>query len=121
MEQDRGRARQVTVWYDGACPLCRREIALMRRLDRKQALDLVDISVPTNACPIDRAEALARFHVSEDGRLLTGASAFAAMWRSVPALRWLGLAARWPVLSWLLERAYRAFLAIRPSLQRLLK
>ncbi|MBU4433081.1 MAG: DUF393 domain-containing protein, partial [Alphaproteobacteria bacterium] len=25
---------QVIVWFDGACPLCLREIALMRRLDR---------------------------------------------------------------------------------------
>jgi len=24
---------RLTVWYDGACPLCLREIALMRRLD----------------------------------------------------------------------------------------
>ena len=23
---------RVTVWHDGACPLCQREIALMRRL-----------------------------------------------------------------------------------------
>lgn len=30
---------QVTVWHDGDCPLCRREIALMRRLDTRGAID----------------------------------------------------------------------------------
>jgi hypothetical protein len=49
--------------------------------------------------------------------LLHGAAAFAAMWRAIPALRPLGQAARFPPLSWLLERAYRGFLRIRPRLQ----
>ena len=35
---DNGVARvhgnKLEVWYDGACPLCTREIELMRRLDR---------------------------------------------------------------------------------------
>ncbi len=31
---------QVTVWHDGACPLCQREIALMRRLDKRGAITL---------------------------------------------------------------------------------
>ena len=34
-------AKDVTVWYDAECPLCIREIALMRRLDRRSAIDFV--------------------------------------------------------------------------------
>ena len=76
---------RVTVWFDGACPLCRREIALMRRLDRRGALRLIDVSGANTACPLDRATLLARFHAQVgDGPLLVGAAAFAAVWRALP-------------------------------------
>jgi len=111
-------APQVTVWFDGACPLCLREIALMRRLDRAGRIEFVDAMAGDSTCPIDRAQILARFHAREGGVLLSGAAAFAAMWRAIPMLRPLGLAAQWPPLGWVLERAYRLFLRHRPTLQR---
>lgn len=107
----------LTVWHDGACPLCRREIALMRRLDRRGAITFVDAGDATLSCPIDRATLLARFHACEDGRMLNGAAAFAAMWRAIPLLRPLGLAARHPYVLAVLERGYRGFLRVRPAVQ----
>lgn len=109
----------LTVWYDGACPLCLREIALMRRLDRRERIVFQDVSErgPAN-CPLDQAELLARFHAREDDRIVSGAEAFAAMWRQIPLLRPLGELARLPPALWLLERAYRGFLRLRPRLQR---
>lgn len=109
----------LTVWHDGGCPLCRREIALMRRLDRRGAITFVDAADGASVCPRDRTELLARFHAEEDGRMLSGAAAFAAMWRAIPVLRPLGLAARNALVLGALERLYRRFLAVRPSLQRL--
>ncbi len=109
----------LIVWYDGACPLCRREIALIRRLDRRGAIHFVDATGEDVSCPVDRADLLARFHVREDGAILSGAAAFAAMWRAVPLLRPLGLAARRPWVLAVLERGYRGFLRVRPMLQRL--
>lgn len=109
---------RVTVWHDGTCPLCKREIALMRRLDRRGRIDFVDAATAT-ACPIDRADMLARFHAEEDGRMLSGAAAFAAMWRAIPMLRPLGLAARNRVILSMLEAVYLRFLRIRPKLQRI--
>ncbi|WP_375390556.1 DCC1-like thiol-disulfide oxidoreductase family protein [uncultured Sphingomonas sp.] len=112
---------ELTVWHDGDCPLCRREIAVMRRLDRGRRIRFVDAAAGANDCPVDRAALLARFHAREDGVLLSGAAAFAAMWRAIPILRPLGLMARNPALLGLLERGYVAFLKVRPGLQRWLR
>lgn len=112
---------QLTVWFDGDCPLCRREIALMRRLDRSQAISFVDAAGGPGGCPVYPQEFLARFHAMENGRLVSGAEAFAAMWRAIPLLRPLGLLCRNRVVLALLERAYLRFLAIRPRLSAWLK
>ena len=53
----------LTVWYDGACPLCTREIALMRRLDRARRIEFVDVSDDGATCPRDRTLLLARIPV----------------------------------------------------------
>lgn len=112
---------ELTIWFDGACPLCRREIALMRRLDRRGTIRFVDVSGGAPAdCPIGSAELLARFHARENGRILSGAAAFAAMWRAIPLLRPFGLLARNPIALALIERGYRLFLRVRPRLQRLI-
>jgi predicted DCC family thiol-disulfide oxidoreductase YuxK len=105
----------LTVWFDGACPLCRREIALMRRLDRRRAIAFIDIE-QDHSCPIDRSELLARFHAQEDGKIVSGAAAFAAMWRAIPIMRPLGLLARNGIVLAALERLYIAFLVVRPRL-----
>ena len=112
-------APQVTVWHDGGCPLCAREIALMRRLDRAGRIRFVDAADPAVSCPLDSAAMLARFHALEsDGVMLSGAAAFGAMWRAIPMLRPFGLAVRWPVVERGLEVVYRGFLRLRPRLQR---
>jgi predicted DCC family thiol-disulfide oxidoreductase YuxK len=109
---------RITVWYDSGCPLCQREIALMQRLDRAGRITFVDATDPSATCPIDRAEILARFHVVENGEMLSGAAAFAAMWRAIPLLRPLGMLAKLPRALPVLDWAYRHFLRIRPRLQR---
>jgi predicted DCC family thiol-disulfide oxidoreductase YuxK len=111
------RHPELTVWYDGGCPLCQREIALMRRLDKRRAIDFVDLGSPDAQCPLDREAMLARFHAAEKGVILSGAAAFAAMWRAIPVLRPLGLAARNRLILRLLEWLYLRFLRIRPALQ----
>lgn len=109
---------QVTVWYDDDCPLCVREIRLMRRLDRRQAIDFVSIQGATG-CPVSTDELMERFHARERGEpIVSGAAAFAAMWRAIPVLRPLGMLARFPPVLWILEQMYRGFLVIRPWLQR---
>ncbi|MFB0611235.1 thiol-disulfide oxidoreductase DCC family protein [Aurantiacibacter poecillastricola] len=113
----------MTVWHDGACPLCQREIALMRRLDTNGAITFIDATSPDagRTCPLDPAIMLQRFHAEADGRMLTGAAAFAAMWRVLPLLRPLGYAARNPLILRGLEGLYVRFLRFRPKLQRFLR
>lgn len=112
---------RVTVWFDAECPLCVREIALMRRLDRRGAIEFINVHDGA-ACPLDRETLLARLHARDvDGQLLSGAAAFAAMWRALPLLRPLGLAARWRPCLAVLEGGYRLFLRLRPRLQSLVR
>ena len=111
----------VTVWYDGECPLCVREISLMRRLDRRGRIGFVEAR-EAQGCPVDTETLLARFHAQEaDGPVVSGAAAFAAMWRAIPLLRPVGLMARSRPVLWLLEKLYLGFLRVRPAMQRFVR
>lgn len=111
----------LTVLYDGACPLCRREISLYRGIAASQPLAFVDVSDTANALPAgtQRAQLLARFHVQQpDGTLVDGARGFVALWALLPGWRWLARLAALPGVTPLMELAYRAFLRLRPLMQR---
>ncbi len=87
----------------------------MRRLDRRGRVRFVDIGRSEAACALDRRALLARLHAQEgDGPIVSGAAAFAALWRAIPMLRPLGLLARNAVVLAALERLYRLFLQVRP-------
>jgi len=110
----------LTVLYDGACPLCRREVGVYRGLAPLQPLAWQDVSQPRATLPAGhtRAGLLARFHVRRaDGQMLDGAAAFVALWSALPGWRWLARLAALPGATPLLELAYRAFLRLRPHLQ----
>lgn len=114
----------LTVLYDGACPLCRREIGIyrgLRPLRPDSPVCFADVSDTALELPADttREQLLARFHVrSRDGQLLNGAQAFLALWAALPGWRWLALVGRLPGATWVMERSYRLFLRWRPALQR---
>lgn len=101
------------VFYDGACPLCRREIAHYRRLRGADRLAWVDISrdqVALDAHGLSREAAMARMHVLDSGgEWQTGAWAFAEMWSHLPAYRWLARAVRKTGALPILDRGYSRF------------
>ena len=81
----------LTVLYDGACPLCRRESGIYRGLQPDTPVCFADVSDPASPLPGDttREQLLARFHVrGSDGWLLGGAQAFLALWAVMPGWRW---------------------------------
>lgn len=111
----------LTVLYDGACPLCRREIDIYRDLQASAPVCFTDVSDVAQPVPhgTSREQLLARFHVrTADGRLLSGAQAFLALWSALPGWRWLARIGRLPGAAWAMERVYRLFLRVRPALQR---
>ena len=118
------QASSLTVLYDGACPLCRREIGIyrgIRPLRPDSPVCFADVNDTALQLPpgITREQLLARFHVrSSDGQLLSGAQAFLALWAALPGWRWLALVGRLPGAVWVMERSYRLFLRWRPTLQR---
>lgn len=111
-------AKTLTVYYDGACPVCSREIGVYRSCAGADRIEWVDIAAPgqpeTVAADLTRRSALARFYVrAADGKLVSGAAAFAALWRALPAWRLVGRAASWPPIACALELLYRGFLRLR--------
>lgn len=117
-------ATPLTVLYDGACPLCRREIGIYRgRQPLRSDSPLCFADVSDAALPLPpgttREQLLARFHVrTSDGRLVSGAQAFLALWAALPGWRWLARAGRVPGVAWAVEIVYRLFLRVRPTMQR---
>ncbi len=99
----------LTVFYDGACPICAREIALMRRLDRHRGLAFCDFSSPdydVATIGLAVADLSAVLHARwSDGMLITGVEVFRAMWEAVG----LGFLAKLSRLSFLDPLAVKAY------------
>lgn len=114
---------RLTVFYDGSCPLCRREIHFYRQRTGAGQLAWIDVSRASDrdvADGLSRDAALSRFHVkAADGRLLSGGDAFAELWSALPRFAPMSRLFRPRPLRWLLNRSYDLFLLGRPSLQRL--
>ena len=106
-----------TVYFDGGCPVCSREVAMYRRQPGADALQWVDVAQCGPAAlgkGLTREAAMARLHLRcADGSLVSGALAFTGLWRALPKWAWLGrLLGKGPGL-WLLEAGYRVFLVAR--------
>jgi predicted DCC family thiol-disulfide oxidoreductase YuxK len=90
--QNTNKARP-TVFYDGDCPLCRREIAHYRRMDKRERLHWVDAvneseTLAEHGLSLERA--MAELHVLDGaGRWQRGVDAFLVIWQHLPAYRWL--------------------------------
>ncbi|WP_027948528.1 thiol-disulfide oxidoreductase DCC family protein [Haliea salexigens] len=108
-----------TLYYDGQCPLCTREMAKLGKLCDSQlqladihclapeaSLEQTDGSAPTDALP-SRDALLKTLHLrTAEGQWLTGIDANVAAWQHTrlgPLWRWL----RWPLIRPVADRVYR--------------
>ena len=112
MNQSTSNEWQVEVFYDGACPLCLREIKTLRWMDRKNRIRFADISDPSFR-PADYGKTMQEFMDEIQGRLpdgtwIVGVEVFRRLYAAVglgPAV-WL---TRLPGVSHGLDLGYRLF------------
>ena len=104
---------EIRFLHDGDCPLCAREVAMLRRLDRgrgKLAFD--DIAAPdfdATRYGSTHEELMARIHgVLPHGTLVEGVEVFRRAYGAV-GLGWLVAPTRWPLVRPLADAAYRWF------------
>jgi predicted DCC family thiol-disulfide oxidoreductase YuxK len=104
---------QHTLYYDGACPLCRTEIDRLRVV-AGESIDLVDVHemVQTTGLP-SRQALLKKLHLrTADGRLLVGLDANVAAWQ-VTRYGWLFRWLRWPGIRRVADRVYDYWAEVR--------
>ena len=111
----------MRIFYDGGCPLCRKEIAFYQKQRGNEALTFVDIcSLPDGEVVpgLTKEAALKRFHVERDsGEIVNGGEAFVAIWNTLPRFQWAGrFFSVWPFRP-LLNWSYDRFLWLRPYIQ----
>lgn len=96
----------TTLYYDGLCPLCQREMKLLRRL-KSDALRLLDIHKQWQLPAEERESMLRQLHLRlPDGRWMIGADASVEAWRYT-RIGWLIKPLRWPLIGSIVDRVYR--------------
>lgn len=110
MIQNDPRRFDVEIFFDGACPLCRREIDLLKRMDRDQKVLFTDIAQPGfQVSGKTFGELMDRIHGRlPDGSFIEGVEVFRRVYDAI-GLRWCVAVTRWPGVSNLLDLSYRFF------------
>jgi predicted DCC family thiol-disulfide oxidoreductase YuxK len=112
----------LTLFYDGLCPLCSREIALFRRLAAGDPsvvfVDITDPSFDAPAYGLQMSSLHRVMHVKLGEEVRTGVDAFIAIWQRIPGFGWLAWLSRIPGMRLLMKAGYAVFARIRPWLPR---
>ena len=113
------KASDVEVFFDGDCPLCRREINQLRRWDRDGRIRFTDIATPdfdAAEVGVPHAELMARIHARlPDGALVEGVEVFRRLYAAV-GFGPLVAVSRWPGITQTLDWAYGVFAKNRLAL-----
>ncbi len=107
-----GAGKAVEVFYDGACPLCMREIRALRARDRDEKIQFTDIAAPAfdaSQYGTTQAELMARIRGRlPGGAWIEGVEVFRQLWGAVGFRRLVALSRLWGI-SGALDLAYRLF------------
>ncbi|WP_275660239.1 MULTISPECIES: thiol-disulfide oxidoreductase DCC family protein [Pseudoalteromonas] len=113
----------MIVFYDGNCPLCMREMNELKRFDKHNSIDLVNIHdtrFDTEFPEISREAAMAKLHgYDSQGKLIIGLDVTAAAWGQVGKHRWIKLL-RLPIIRKIADWLYLFFAKHRMKISKLL-
>ena len=113
---------KISIYYDGLCRLCSREINHYRKAkgaDQLRFVDIASVNFQAESEGLDPQRVHKVMHVkTADGKIHTEVEAFIQIWKVLPGYRWLArLISFYPVRS-LANLGYRGFAQIRPWLPR---
>ncbi|MGB0733984.1 MAG: thiol-disulfide oxidoreductase DCC family protein, partial [Pontibacterium sp.] len=101
------------VFYDGACPLCRKEIDHYRKIDKARCISWVDVtSCPEQLTPfgISYPAAMQRLHcVDTNGNKAIGVQGFLLIWDNLRYYKHVANTVRFLRLTRVLSFAYNRF------------
>lgn len=112
----------LTIYFDGLCPLCAREIAHYRKRTADDPLvvytDITAAEFDAAREGLDTTKIHRVMHVKDGETLHTGLDAFIAIWRRVRGFGWLARLANVPGVYQMMRVGYACFARLRPLLPR---
>ena len=103
----------VTVYYDGKCGLCQKEISHYKKIaDDGQFIwsDIAHDATPLSLLGVSQMAALRRLHATDsNGRLHIGVDAFILIWQQLPRWRLLAILVGIPILRHIAATFYDVF------------
>ena len=103
---------EVEVFFDGDCPLCLREIEMLRKLDRLGHIRFTDIQADDFdpvSIGLSFPQLMQRIHGRlPSGELIEGSEVFRRLYAAVGFRRAVAIS-RWPGISQLLDASYSLF------------
>lgn len=112
----------LSVYYDGLCRLCSKEIDHYKKQEGANHIKFIDIT-STNFEPskenVDPVSVHKIMHVKlKDGSIVTKVDAFIEIWKVLPKFNKMAQLAKFPLLKAPLNIGYEIFAMIRPYLPR---
>lgn len=113
---------QLTIFYDGQCPLCVREMKQLKRLDQHNQIAFEDILADDfrerfPQIPVPEANRILH-GINEHGEMLYGLDVTHAAW-SLVGRGWLTAPLRWPLIRWVADKIYLYFARNRYTISKI--
>ena len=120
---------KLTIFFDGGCPLCKREVDFLQSKNQKGSLSFIDINTSDFSSDlkfgITYKQAMDRIHaMKSDGSVIKDIKVFQEAY-SLIGLGWIYAPTKLPILDKFIEfiyglwAKYRLKITLRPSIEKL--